>query len=91
MRHTISVTQADLDGNTCRTGDNCPIALAAKREFGERYGWVTMHELHLDLDERHYVQTRVDLPTVARLFLTRWAARFPVAPFSFTLEVPDGR
>jgi hypothetical protein len=86
MQVTIEVTQADIDagaGRHCGGGGTCPVALAAKRVFGERFQWVPASGIELK------GLAWVPLPQEARNFIRAYDCHREVKPITFTVDVPE--
>jgi hypothetical protein len=76
----ISVTQEDIEKGTI-DGENCPIALAAKRVIGGM-PFVSVDESFISIDDEDY-----RLPTEASQFVGDFDGNAKVSPFSFELPL----
>ncbi len=79
--YVIEVTQGDIElgieGSLC----GCPIARALSRMFP---GFNGVSRVSCEIDGSRYM-----LPDIAREFIRRFDRGLSVAPFTFTLSLPD--
>ena len=80
----IEVTQADIDNRRLNCIQNCPVAIAIRRKCPDL--------LYVGIEKAHFGRgIEVKLPLEAAIFVDSNDSNEPVSPFSFDLEVPDGR
>lgn len=83
---TVEVTQADIDAGLRGNCAKCPVALALNRATGEE--WLVYEEYAI----RNCDHLDVPLPGECQSFVERFDEPeeddVPIAPFSFTIEVP---
>lgn len=85
---TVEVTQADIEKGCKKDANNCPIARAVLRCEKSITGVQVADSItgwRYDGEEVF----RVDTPKAAYDFIDNFDNRRPVAPFTFTLEVPN--
>jgi hypothetical protein len=83
-KHTINVTQEDIDQGKRTSPTQCAVALAMRRETGNE--WVVGE---YDMDN-FQTNIGVRLPEEARTFIKDFDYGRPVEPFSFTVDIADG-
>jgi hypothetical protein len=83
---TIDVTQDDIDHGTAGNCWACPVARAVRRVLGLEDIGVGTTDMDLGQGTKVIV---VPTPDVAADFMTAFDTGKKVAPFSFTLDVPD--
>ena len=82
MKYLIEVTQEDIDKKG-KLGGACPVALAAKRVFGERFKWVPMYSIELK-------DKVLSLPEEAFLWIRNYDCGDEMKPITFEVEEKDG-
>lgn len=89
MMKTISVTQADIDAGKAGDCGLCPIALAAKRAFPDKFPAVSAYNLYLDSEPGKDDGEAIPLPVRATEFVVDFDRGHPVGPVEFTVRI-DG-
>jgi hypothetical protein len=89
-KHTITVTQEDINDGKAGNCTLCPIALAAKRAFPDIFPVVGGYYLVLDSAPGTEDGELVDLPYEARQFVQSFDFGRPVEPFSFKVTCNYG-
>jgi hypothetical protein len=80
MKYTITVLQDDIDNGKPRSGRDCAIALAAKRELFTDNLWVSAVGIATPAE-------RGELPSEARAFIPQFDQKLPVEPFKFEIDM----
>jgi hypothetical protein len=73
----IEVTAEDIATGKMMHGDECPVALALRRETGVK--WLVGSHYTVHPDDGY----KVDLPPIATDFVYSFDRELPVEPFSF--------
>jgi hypothetical protein len=79
----VNVTQQDIEQGWRGSSQACPVARALRRQDELRRWWVGPDYIISELGSRE-----ANLPPEARVFISAFDHGYPVAPFSFDLEVP---
>lgn len=92
MKHTINVTQRDIDKGEQGNTQSCPIARAMKRKFKTDSVRVGVYVASMRSTKTNEFGTKIiDLPAAATRFIVDFdgVQVTPVAPFKFEVEVND--
>jgi hypothetical protein len=81
---TVEVTQEDIDSGMPKICSQCPVALAMRRAEGRV--WMVGYGV-LELLQAPY--SVVTAPTGVTQFISDFDRNNPVAPFSFTINLPE--
>jgi len=87
MKLEVTVTQDDIDKGVRGQPGCCPIARALARTCPRIHASVGDRTADLYADGEWLYET--DLPREAKAFVAAFDAEKPVAPFTFTLVVPE--
>jgi hypothetical protein len=82
----VDVLQHHIDAGVRRDCRLCPVAMALQRATGEAW---RVSEKRAVLRRGSATPIRVRIPVNVTSFIRRFDAGEPVAPFEFTIEVPD--